>query len=49
MILLRLGEVIMHRDPTSVILVNHKKFLITAESDGAWLGLYITKVYEIIE
>jgi hypothetical protein len=38
-------------DPTSVIEINNKKYLITAESDKAWFcdQDYITNVYEIIE
>ena len=36
-------------DPTSVIEINNKKYLITAESDKAWFYEqdYITNVYEI--
>jgi hypothetical protein len=38
-------------DPTSVIEINNKKYLITAESDEAWFKEqdYVTNVYEIIE
>jgi hypothetical protein len=38
-------------DPTSVIEINDKKYLITAETDRAWFCEqdYITNVYEIIE
>jgi len=38
-------------DPTSVIVINDKKYLITAESDKEWIYEqdYITNVYEIDE
>jgi hypothetical protein len=38
-------------DPTSVIEINDKKYLITAETDKIWIYEqdYITNVYEIIE
>jgi hypothetical protein len=38
-------------DPTSVITINDKKYLITAESENPWFSEqdYITNVYEIIE
>ena len=38
-------------DPTSIIEINNKKYLITAETDNAWFCEqdYITNVYEIIE
>jgi hypothetical protein len=38
-------------DPTSVIELNNKKYLITAEADNPWFVKqdYITNVYEIIE
>jgi hypothetical protein len=38
-------------DPTSIIEINNKKYLITAESDNAWTmdQDYVTNVYEIIE
>lgn len=38
-------------DPTSVIEINNRKYLITAETDNAWFHSqdYITNVYEIIE
>jgi len=38
-------------DPTSVIEINNKKYLITAETDNPWFYEqdYITNVYEIIE
>ena len=38
-------------DPTSVIEINNKKYLITAETENAWFCEqdYITNLYEIIE
>jgi len=38
-------------DPTSIIEINNKKYLITAETDDIWFCEqdYITNVYEIIE
>lgn len=38
-------------DPTSIIEIENKKYLITAETDKAWFSDqdYITNVYEIIE
>jgi hypothetical protein len=38
-------------DPTSVIVINNKKYLITAETNHSWVQEqdYITNVYEIIE
>jgi hypothetical protein len=38
-------------DPTSIIEINNKKYLITAESDRCWCCEqdYVTNVYEIIE
>jgi hypothetical protein len=38
-------------DPTSVVEVNNKKYLITAETNKEWFcdQDYITNVYEIIE
>lgn len=38
-------------DPTSVIEINNKKYVITAETELPWFGdqEYITNVYEIIE
>lgn len=38
-------------DPTSIIEINSKKYLITAETDNVWFCEqdYITNVYEIIE
>jgi hypothetical protein len=38
-------------DPTSVIEINKKKYLITAETDNSWFCEqdYITNVYEINE
>jgi hypothetical protein len=37
-------------DPTSIIEINNKKYLVTAESDDAWFTEqdYITNIYEII-
>ena len=38
-------------DPTSVLIIDNKKYLITAESDFSWFREqdYITNVYEIVE
>jgi hypothetical protein len=38
-------------DPTSIIEINNKKYLITAETDKPWFSEqdYITNVYEILE
>jgi hypothetical protein len=39
-------------DPTSVIIIDNKKYLITAESRDEWITAeqdYVTNVYEIIE
>jgi hypothetical protein len=38
-------------DPTSIIEINNKKYLITAETKDVWCydQDYITNVYEIIE
>lgn len=38
-------------DPTSIIEINNKRYLITAESDHSWFCEqdYVTNVYEIIE
>jgi len=38
-------------DPTSVIEINNKKYLVTAETDYAWFfeQEYVTNIYEIIE
>ena len=38
-------------DPTSIIEINNKKYLITAETDKGWFEEqdYVTNVYEIIE
>ena len=38
-------------DPTSIIVINDKQYLITAETDASWFCEqdYITNVYEINE
>ena len=38
-------------DPTSVVEINEKKYLITAESRLGWFSKqdYVTNVYEIVE